>query len=88
MFQPGKYELIFIDIGLPDIEGYQVAKRFREMEEQTSSHVSILGLSAHVTAQENQLSTGAEMDGMLSKPLLYDQAVELLKQYCGDYYTA
>lgn len=84
LFYPGKYDLIFVDIGLPDIKGYDVAKRMRTMEQNTDKHTSILGLSAHAQLEEKKLSIDAGIDQMLSKPLLFEQAQELLGYYVFD----
>ena len=81
LFKPGKYGLIFMDIGLPDMKGYELAKRLRETEKQTSFHVPILGLSAYVSEEETALSVDAGMEEMLSKPLLMDQAKKHLERY-------
>lgn len=84
LFYPGKYDLIFMDIGLPDIKGYDVAKRMRTMEQNTDKYTPILGLSAHAQLEEKKLSIDSGIDQMLSKPLLFDQAQELLKYYTHD----
>lgn len=81
LFESGKYAMVFLDIGLPDMKGYQVASEFRRIEENTSCKVPIFGLSAHAAQEEQQLSKDAGMDGMLSKPLLVEQATQLLQQY-------
>lgn len=80
-FEAGKYALVFMDIGLPDIKGYSVSKRLREIEEGTLFHVPILGLSAHATLDEERLSIEAGMDKVLSKPLLMDSTKLLLEHY-------
>jgi PAS domain S-box-containing protein len=81
LFAPGKYKLVFMDIGLPDMKGYQVAERLREMEQGTAFHVPILALSAHATQEDTQLSVAAGMDEMHTKPLLLDKATLLIKKY-------
>jgi len=81
LFEPGKYHLVFMDIGLPDMKGYEVSRSLREMEKSTSFHVPILGLSAHASLEDKQLSEDAGMQEMFSKPLLRDQAKELLARY-------
>jgi PAS domain S-box-containing protein len=80
-FEAGKYNLVFMDIGLPDIKGYSVSKQLRDMEEGTLFRVPILGLSAHATLDEEKLSIEAGMDKVLSKPLLMDDTKVLLDHY-------
>lgn len=81
LFKPGRYHLVLMDIGLPDMKGYEVSKTLREMEEGSSFCVPILGLSAHATQDERRLSTAAGMAEMLSKPLLIGQAKAALLHY-------
>lgn len=81
LFKPGKYCLVFMDIGLPDMKGYEVSKRLREMEKNTSFHAPILGLSAHATQDEKELSSNAGMEEMMSKPLLFGSANKILVRY-------
>lgn len=81
LFKPGKYALIFMDIGLPDMRGYEVSKRLREIEKNTFFHVPILGLSAHASEEDEKLSLEAGIHEMFSKPLLFDQAKKILTGY-------
>lgn len=81
LFKPGKYALIFMDIGLPDMKGYEVCKCLREMEKNTPFHVPILGLSAHASVEDRKLSLEASINEMFSKPLFLDQAKKILTGY-------
>jgi len=83
LFKPGYYALVLMDIGLPDMKGYEIARRFKKLEKGTSFSVPILGLSAHATEDEKQLSESVGMAEMLSKPLLLEQAKAVLMRYKG-----
>jgi two-component system, OmpR family, aerobic respiration control sensor histidine kinase ArcB len=65
-----KYDLIFVDIGLADIDGYEVTRRIRAFE-QTSNEgqACIIGLTAHVDAHRSQTALDAGMNFVLEKPL-------------------
>jgi DNA-binding response OmpR family regulator len=79
-FKPGKYLTVWMDIGLPDFDGYEVTKRMREMEKGTGFRVPVIGVSAHVS--DNlvlNLETG--LDAMLAKPLNAAKAKALLTRY-------
>jgi len=81
LFKPGYYALVLMDIGLPDMKGYEVARHLKQLEESTSFVVPILGLSAHATEDEKQLSSEVGMSEIFSKPLLSEQARAILMQY-------
>jgi PAS domain S-box-containing protein len=82
VFQPGKYDLVLMDIGLPTIQGDIAAKLIREKEAGTQHKVPIIALTAHVTEhmKANYLESG--MNDIYSKPLSYDHARELINYYC------
>jgi two-component system aerobic respiration control sensor histidine kinase ArcB len=81
VFEPGRYALVFMDIGLPDMKGYEIAGRLKEMERETSFSVPILGLSAHVAEEEKKLSMDVGMIKVLAKPLQLDEAKAILAQH-------
>jgi two-component system aerobic respiration control sensor histidine kinase ArcB len=78
LFKPGQYVLVLMDVGLPDMTGFEVAKKLKKMENGTSFSVPILGLSAHAAEQERRLGKAAGMIQTLSKPLLFDQLKAIL----------
>src|SRR5689334_23023361 len=81
-----KYDMLFVDYGLPDIKGPQLSQKIREME--GCETVPIIALSAHspqvfeVNYEQECLEAG--MDCYITKPLQEEQAVELLKKYVTD----
>lgn len=81
MFEAGKYQLIFMDIGLPGIQGDAAARLIRKMEQGSNHHVPIVGLTAHTTDMQEQLCLLASMETVLSKPLSRQQAKQIIDQY-------
>jgi PAS domain S-box/PAS domain S-box len=81
LFEPGKYNLIYMDIGLPDINGNQVTEKIREIEGTTEKKVPIIALSAHVDANIKATCIKCGMNDVLSKPLLRDKAQQVIKTF-------
>ncbi len=75
--QENRYDLIFMDIGLPDIDGYETTKRIR-LNESSTHHVPIVALTAHVDEENKQRCIGSGMNIVLSKPLAKEKAAEIL----------
>lgn len=81
IFEPGKYDLIFMDIGLPGIQGDAASKIIRKMEQGTNHHVPIIALTAHITEDLNNHCIVAGIEDVLSKPLSRDQAKQIIEHY-------
>ncbi len=66
------YDLIILDIQMPMMDGYQVAKAIREEEMGTSRHSVIIALTANAMKGDRELYLEAGMDGYVSKPFTYE----------------
>ena len=72
----GDYDLVFMDIQMPIMDGYTATRVIRLQEAAThSSPVPILALTAHASQEAREKSIGAGCSGHLTKPL--DQATLL-----------
>jgi CheY-like chemotaxis protein len=82
-FVPGKYAFIYMDIGLPDIQGYDVAAAIRQKEKDLNITVAIpiIALTAHGSTDVKAFCGNAGMQGVLSKPLTPEQAQAVWQRY-------
>jgi len=71
------YRIIFMDIGLPDIDGLVVIKKIRNI----NSKVPIIALTAHSDKDYVAQSYAAGASEFLVKPLSNELAGEILKRY-------
>ncbi len=69
IFEAGKYQLIFADLGLPDISGNDVISQFRKKEEGTLYRAPIIALTAHITEEIKEECAKAGTDEVCYKPL-------------------
>ncbi len=81
LFEPGKYDLIFMDIGLEDTSGYVVSKKIRQMEKGTEYHVPILALTGFEADVVKYDCDEFYMEGALTKPLTSEQAKQIIQHY-------
>lgn len=72
------YDLILLDIQMPIIDGYGVAKWIRETKK---SSVPIIALTAHIMPTEMQKSINAGMNDYLIKPIDEEKAIQLFNKY-------
>lgn len=70
-------EVILLDIGLPDLDGYEVARRMRSMPDQ--SDVLVVALSGYGTPNQERLKQSA-IDHYLVKPVDLRQLEALIEQ--------
>jgi len=72
-----QYDLIFMDIGLPDIDGYETTKRIR-LNELKKTHVPIIALTAHAGEENKKHCIDVGMNAVLTKPLIKEKAEDIL----------
>jgi signal transduction histidine kinase/CheY-like chemotaxis protein len=69
------FDVLLLDVMMPRLDGRAVARRLRA----EGSTATIVGVTAHVSAQERALSLAAGMDEQLVKPVMRDALVALLR---------
>jgi len=82
------YDLIFMDIGLPDMDGYEVTRRIRKNENNPWKRVPIVALTAHASPESKQFCLDVGMNAALIKPLLGEVALDTLKTFIPNYFLA
>ncbi len=76
------YDLIYLDIGLPDMDGYTAATKIREWEtSQRSKPTPIIALTAHIDKSGEEKSLKAGINHILIKPLLEEKAKLMLDKF-------
>jgi CheY-like chemotaxis protein len=81
LFDPGKYDLVLMDIGLTDTSGYVVAKQLRNKEKGTDYHVPIIALTGYEADVVKYDCEQYYMEGAITKPLTSEQAEQIIKHY-------
>lgn len=82
LFAPEKYNLIYMDIGLPDQDGYTVTQTIRAKEQAANAITTpIIALTAHGAVDIETFCGRAGMQGVISKPLTQEQAKDVWARY-------
>lgn len=82
MVQANHYDLIIMDIGLPDIEGTEVTRQIRALENPQMSSVPIVALTGHGNNPEKKREAlDAGMQEVFTKPLSPSALESLLQRY-------
>ena len=72
-FQQGGFDLIFMDVEMPRIDGLAATRMIRELEEASGMHTPIVGLSAHALLGFREKCLEAGMDSYITKPIQPDE---------------
>ena len=62
-------DLILLDINLPDIDGYEVARRLRASEKHNLAYVPIIAITANALKGDAEKALSAGCDVYMSKPI-------------------
>ncbi len=77
----GNFDLIYMDIGLPDMDGFEITKQLRQSENQKLKKLPIIALTGHMTDQERERCLQAGMQDLFTKPLTEKVAKFVLKKW-------
>lgn len=75
------YDLILMDIGLPDNDGGEVTRRIRLKQWKSNPSVPIVGLTAHMNAENKRRCIDAGMNAIYTKPLTPEKAAEIVSAF-------
>ncbi|MEA2543966.1 MAG: two-component system, sensor histidine kinase and response regulator [Acidobacteriaceae bacterium] len=73
-WRQGDFDLIFMDVQMPEMTGMQAAMQIRR-EEAAGAHIPIVAMTASAMSEERDRCLAAGMDGFISKPVSY-QVIE------------
>jgi CheY-like chemotaxis protein len=74
------FDVILMDVQMPDMDGLEATAAIRRAEIGTGRHISIVALTAHAMADDQQRCLNAGADGYLTKPFLPAQLFAALEQ--------
>ncbi|MBK8413773.1 MAG: response regulator [Bacteroidetes bacterium] len=81
------YDIILLDIEMPEMNGYQCIREIRTALPEPKCHVSVMAMTAHANRKERDKCIGLGMDDYISKPFdpldLKQKIVALSKKSLG-----
>ena len=82
-WKSGNFDLILMDVQMPEMDGFQSTAAIRLEEEKTKQHIPIVAMTAHALGGDQEKCLQAGMDGYVSKPIsqgiLYNEIIKLIQ---------
>jgi len=75
------FDLILMDVQMPEVDGFEATAAIRKKEKSTGLHQSIVALTAHAMKGDHEKCLARGMDGYLCKPIRPQELDEVLARY-------
>lgn len=77
------FDLIFLDVNMPDLGGFEVARQIRQWEQEDGrSYMPIVLHTAELASDIATQCRDAHIQGVLTKPISVDSVARMLKTHC------
>ena len=77
---PDKYDLILMDLQMPEMDGLAAARAIRAMEPDKAKSIPIIALTANVFKEDVERCMDAGMNGHVGKPLDLDEVLKVIRR--------
>ncbi len=74
------FDVIFMDVQMPEMDGFEATSRIRASEAQLGRHTPIVAMTAHAMTGDRERCLAAGMDDYISKPLEKSELLALLER--------
>ena len=74
-------DLVLMDINLPEIDGYEVTKRFKQLP--SMEEVPVIAMTANVMKGDREKTLAAGCDGYIPKPIDIDALPGQIAKFLG-----
>jgi CheY-like chemotaxis protein len=67
------FDIVFMDVQMPDMDGFEATAAIRQQERSTGNHVPIVAMTAHALKGDQERCLAAGMDAYISKPIRQEE---------------
>ncbi len=79
----GHYSLIFMDIQMPELDGYEATKRIRALDRADARDIPIIAMTANAFIEDIEHSIESGMNGHIAKPIEIPKLAQILTSFFG-----
>ena len=75
------FDLILMDVSMPEIDGFEATRRIRDMENEFGGHIPIIAMTAHAMKDDREKCLTVGMDAYVSKPVNITELFEVINSF-------
>ena len=79
----GTYDLIFMDVQMPNMDGYTATKNIRALDDKEKAAIPIVAMTANAFAEDRERALAAGMNGHIAKPIDVKKLEQALVKLLG-----
>ncbi|MDR2304759.1 MAG: transporter substrate-binding domain-containing protein [Treponema sp.] len=81
---PYYYNLVFMDIQMPNMDGYEATRRIRKLEREDAKHIPIIAMTVNTLKEDIEKAIMSGMNGHIAKPVDIELVIRTLKRELVD----
>ena len=82
--EPGHYKLIFMDLQMPELDGYGATRQIRGLARPDAQDIPIVAMTANAYKEDVEQVMAVGMNGHIGKPIDVDELMKILSTYLTD----
>ena len=75
---PQKFDLVLMDVQMPEMDGLEATAQIRAREQPTGTHLPIIAMTAHALKGDRERCLGAGMDSYVAKPIRAEELFQAI----------
>ena len=78
---PEKYDIIFMDVQMPEMDGYAATRRIRALDAPNAGTIPNIAMTANVFREDVEECIAAGMNDHIGKPIVLEEVLKKLREY-------
>jgi|SRR5579862_40092 len=76
------FDLVLMDVQMPEMDGFEATAAIREIEKRTGAHRIVIAMTAHAMTGDRERCINAGMDNYITKPIRRQALLDMIAEYC------